>query len=88
MEVFGLLAPAPLSSQGTGPALGGAAGPRLWSTTSGVPENEPPSPTGSMRSSVCSEGGGVAAAGKRSRIPTLGNVTLRAGFADKTNTAN
>src|SRR5690242_5203380 len=86
VEVFGLLAPAPNSSQSTGP-ISTATGPRAWATTGGVPENEPPSPTGSMRSSVCSEGGGVAQ-GKRSRIPTLGNVTLRAGFTDKTNTAN
>lgn len=85
MEVFGLLAP---EQQASSLDSGEGSSSRPW-TTGGVPENEPPSPTGSMRSTgVCSEGGGAGAGGKRSRIPTLGNVTLRAGFTDKTNTAN
>jgi hypothetical protein len=84
VEVFGLLGPEPSSVQEAAPLS--ALGPRAWTSTGGVPENEPPSPTSSMRSSVCSEGGGLA--GKRSRIPTMGNVTVRAGFTDKTNTAN
>jgi hypothetical protein len=80
VEVFGLLAPEPVGAPAA-PAGSQPLGHRH--TTSGVFENEPPSPTSSMRSSVCSDGGGVG--GKRSRIPTLGNVTVRAGFVDKTN---
>lgn len=84
VEVFGLLAPSAPSSLHDG------------KSSAGTVENEPPSPTSSvlsMRSSACSEGGGVpAAGGKRSRIPTLGGGGSsagggRPGFADKTNTA-
>lgn len=84
MEVFGLLAPGDIPQP---PGPGDHQGLAQSGAAEQPTENEPPSPTSSVHSSVCSEAAAGGAGGKRSRIPTFSNVTTRSGLADRTNVA-